>query len=510
MTGSWNTLVQAVKTSIAQFDWLPPVLMALAVLVIGWLIALFVAALVRRILRRTDLDNRMVRWVVGEEADTRIEVEKWTARGIYYLIMLFVLVATFQALGFSIVTEPLNQMLVKVFNFAPQILSAVLLLLLAWVLASLVRLLVTRLLKAARVDERLGESSGIEGEEGLSVAQNIGNALYWLIFMIFLPAVLGALMLEGLLAPVREMIGKIMGFLPNLFSAALILFIGWFAARIVQRATTNLLSSTGIDQAGERAGLGTALGGRNLSGLSGLVVYTLILIVAAVAALDALRFEAISGPASAMLTTILYAVPAIFTSALVLLVAYLIGRFVAGLVADLLTGIGFNAVLSRMGIGPEPAQGQRTPAEWVGYLLLVAVLLFAAIEAAGLLGFEGLAGLLTQLTTFVGHVVLGIIIFGTGLFLGDLAARVLRERGGQQGGLLSVIVRTAILILAAGMALEQMGLASDIINLAFGLLLGAVAVAVAIAFGLGSREIATREMERWMRSLRGGEDQASK
>ncbi|MDA0748223.1 MAG: mechanosensitive ion channel [bacterium] len=502
MTGFLDRLLGAIKASIAQFEWLPPLLMALAVLVVGWLIALVVSALVRRLLRRTELDNQLVSWVVGEEAGTRIEIEKWTARGDYYLIMLFVLVATSQALGFSMITEPLNQMLVEVFTFAPRILSAGLLLLLAWVLASAVRMLVTRLLKAARVDDRLGESSGLENANQLSVAQNIGNALYWLIFLIFLPAALGALGLHGLLAPVRDMTGKIVGFLPNLLSAALILLIGWFAARIVQRVTSNLLAATGIDSAGERAGLGTAFGGRSLSGLSGLVVYTFILILATTAALEALKFEAISRPASEMLTTILEAVPAIFTAGLVLLVAYLVGRFLAGLVTELLTGIGFNAILARLGLGGEPAEGQRTPAQWIGYLTLVALLLFAAIEAAGLLGFHGLAGLLVQLTTFIGHVILGVVIFGIGLFLANLSAGILRERGGSQGGLLSIAVRGAILTLAAAMALRQMGLASDIINLAFGLLLGAVAIAVAIAFGLGSREIAAREVERWLKSLR--------
>jgi hypothetical protein len=62
----------------------------------------------------------------------------------------------------------------------------------------------------------------------------------------------------------------------------------------------------------------------------------------------------------------------------------------------------------------------------------------------------------------------------------------------------------AALILAIGWfgaRLRQMGLAEDIINLAFGLLLGSIAVATALAFGLGSREIAARHVERWIAAL---------
>jgi hypothetical protein len=62
--------------------------------------------------------------------------------------------------------------------------------------------------------------------------------------------------------------------------------------------------------------------------------------------------------------------------------------------------------------------------------------------------------------------------------------------------------RVSILVLAGAMALGQMGVASDIINLAFGLLIGAIAVAVALAFGLGGREIAGRELDKWLDSVR--------
>ncbi|MGA6993155.1 MAG: hypothetical protein WBX50_04575 [Candidatus Deferrimicrobiaceae bacterium] len=60
----------------------------------------------------------------------------------------------------------------------------------------------------------------------------------------------------------------------------------------------------------------------------------------------------------------------------------------------------------------------------------------------------------------------------------------------------------AIPVLAGAMALRQMGLANEIIYIAFGMLLGAVAIAVAIAFGIGGRDIAAAELEKWVRSLK--------
>jgi len=375
------------------------------------------------------------------------------------------------------------------------------LLLIAWIVASALRLVISRVLSAAKIDERLGSSAGLE-EERVPLAQTLGNAVYWLVFLLFLPAVLSALELEGLLQPVQGMINQILGFLPNIFAAGLILAIGWFMARIVQQIVTNLLAAVGADRLSERVGLAPALGERRLSGLLGLVVYILILIPVLIAALNALALEAITLPASNMLNVILDAIPAIFASILVVVIAYVVGRVVAGLIANLLTGVGFNAILARLGLGQKPVEGERTPSEIVGYLVLVAIMLFAAIEASRLLGFVLLADLVTQFTAFAGQVILGLIIFAIGLYLANLAAKTVRASGAAQAGLLALASRVSILVLAGAMALRQMGLANEIINLAFGLLLGAIAVAMALAFGLGGREAAAREVEGWLQSIK--------
>jgi hypothetical protein len=482
--------------------YIPNLIAALAILIIGWLVALILSAIVRGVLRRTTLDDRLARWIMGEEAARGIEVERQIGRGVYYLIMLFVLIAFFQTLGLTIITEPLNRLLVQVFQYAPRLLGAGLLLLIAWIVASALRLVISRVLTAAKIDERLGSEAGLEEEKRVPLAQTLGNAVYWLVFLLFLPAVLGALELQGLLEPVQGMINQILGFLPNVFAAGLILAVGWFVARIVQQIVTNLLAAVGADQLSKRVGLAPVLGKQQLSGLLGLVVYVLILIPVLIAALNALALEAITQPASNMLNVILDAIPAIFAATLVLVVAYVVGRVVSGLITNLLTGVGFNAILARLGLGKEPGEGERTPSEIVGYLVLVAIMLFAAIEASRLLGFVLLADLVAQFTAFAGQVILGLIIFAIGLYLANLAAKTVQASGAAQAGLLAMAARVSILMLAGAMALRQMGLANEIINLAFGLLLGAIAVAAALAFGLGGREIAAREVERWLQSIK--------
>ena len=483
---------------------IPTVVGALAVLIIGWLIALVVSAVVRRALRRTTVDKRLTGLIAVEGAEA-IEVERWVGRGVFWLIMIFVLVAFFQVLGLTMITEPLNQLLIQVFQYAPRLIGGGLLLLFAWALASILRFFVTRVLKAAKLDERLGTLAGVVEEERVPLSKTLGDAVYWLVFLLFLPALLGALAVEGLLEPVQGMISNILEFLPNIFAAGLILAIGWFVARIVQRIVTNLLAAIGTDRLSERVELDRVLGKQRLSGVLGLIVYFLILIPVLIAALNALGLDAITEPASNMLNVILTALPGIFAAGLLVAIAYVVGRVVSGLITNVLTGIGFNAILARLGVGKEPAEGERTLSEIVGYLVLVGVMLLASMEAAHLLGFTLLADLLAEFTFFAGQVVLGLIIFGIGLYLANLAAEVVKASGAAQAGLLALAARISILVLAGAIALSQMGLAGEIINLAFGVLLGAIGVAVALAFGLGGREIAARELEEWLKSVRSRE-----
>jgi hypothetical protein len=112
--------------------------------------------------------------------------------------------------------------------------------------------------------------------------------------------------------------------------------------------------------------------------------------------------------------------------------------------------------------------------------------------------FDALAGIVSQFTLFAGDVLLGVVILAIGLYLAGLAAEAIQSSGTNQAALLSTVARAAIIILAAAMALRQAGLAEDIINLAFGLVLGAAAVAAALAFGLGGRELAGQQLGKWL------------
>ena len=476
--------------------FVPSLFGALGILVIGWIVAVAVRSVVRGALKRIRFDDRVSQWTTGQP----VAVGQHAGSVAYWVILLFVAMAVFQALDLPLVAEPLNALLSQVANFVPQLAGAVILLLVAWVVATVLRKLVSGALHAIKLDERLSGEPGDTPPE-TPVADNLGEAVYWLVFLLFLPAVLGALALEGLLQPVQSLVDELLGFLPNVLGAGLILVVGWFVANLVRRIVTNLLSSVGVDRLADRVGLGQALGTTRLSGLLGLIVYVLILLPVLISALNALALDAVTGPASEMLASILNVVPALFGVTVLLSIAYFIGRVVADLVTNVLAGAGFDGILVKLGLASAPTEGRR-PSDVVGLLILVSLMLFAAIEAAGMLGFAVLGDLLSRFLVLGGQVVLGLVIFGVGLFLANVAEQAVRTSAARQAGLLAVATRVSIIGLASAMGLRQMGLANEIINLAFGLLLGAIAVASALAFGLGARDVAGRTVEDWAKSLR--------
>lgn len=545
-TDVFQTITTDLGTSV------PNLLRAVIILVVGWLLSLLIAAFVRSLLKRTQIDNRLANWISGRPtAAETFPIEKWIARAVFWLLFIFTIVAFLQALELTAVSAPLNTFLNQIIGYLPALVGALLLLVIAWLLATIVKLIVTRSLQAFGIDERLGqhlepplsstddtatipspsvtaEPSPPSGDRFL-LSETIGNTLYWFIFLLFLPSILNTLGLQGTLQPIQVVLNDILAVIPNVLAAILIGAAGWLIAQVVRRIVTNFLAAAGADRLGTRFGLARTPSTRSLSWVIGTLVFILILIPTAISALNALRIEAISGPAINMLNQILNALPQIFTAILILIVAYAIGQFLAEIVTNILTSLGFNNIFYWLGLKSEPytvtppevppAQPEgvtptppspttvptKTASEVVGIVVWIGVMLFAVIAAINILNIEALTTVFTGITVIFGRIIAGLIVFAIGLYLANLAFNLIASSGGRQTRILGQTARIAIITLVSAMALQQIGVASDIINLAFGLLLGAIAVAIALAFGLGGRDIAAEQLREWLASFRRGD-----
>ncbi|MCP6760973.1 MAG: mechanosensitive ion channel [Fischerella sp. CENA71] len=511
----FNTYVQNSFQQIIAF--LPRLLGAVVILLVGWLIAAGVAALTRGILNRTQLDNRIAAGVVGREDSRDLpQVEKLISNLVFWGILLLTLVAVLDTLELRVASQPLNTFLNQIGDFLPRLVGALIFAAVAWLVATVVKLITIRGLRALRIDERLNPpEDNATAQNQLPLSDTIGNALYWFIFLLFLIPILDTLGLQRALLPVEALVTEILAILPNIIGAIIIAAVGWFLATVVQRIVTNLLAATGIDNLGTQLGLSRAAGTQPLSKIIGTIVYILILIPVAIAALNTLQIEAISVPAIAMLQQILNALPAIFTAIAILILAYFLGRFVADLVTSILTSIGFNNILSVLGLSTPsrqivipaeqptpPTPTSRTPSEIAGIIVLVGIMLFATVAAVNILNIPALTVLVTGIVVVLGRILAGVIIFAIGLYLANLAFSIITSSGNPQARILGQVTRIAIIALVSAMALQQIGVAPDIVNLAFGLLLGAIAVAIALAFGLGTRDLAREQVQQWLESFK--------
>lgn len=494
--------------------YLPSILGGLAILLVGWIVALIASSLTRKGLNALNANERL-----SAQTKSSVDIERIAARIVFWAILLVALIGMLSFLHVDGVSGPLS-------SFASTIIPAAVLALVAWLVATIARVVVNKALVASQLDQKLSEKADTQ-----PMSQTLGNVAFWLVLLLFLPAIVGVLQIQGLMQPLSDMMSSLLGMLPNLLAAAIIGVIGWIIAKVVRGIVSNLLAATRIDQFSQS---NENTKGIRLSQLGGTLAFVLVIVPTIIAALDALRIESISRPLTRMLNEFLLAVPNVLAAAAILILAWFIGRFVAGLVTRLLANLGFDLVPERIGLGhafaktpdletyAQPAtvadatmapDGTISPSalgtpvpgstganlslsELAGKVALFFIMLFATVEAAALLGFGGIHSLLEQFITFGADILLGLVIFVIGYWLADLAGKAI-ERANPEGHGMARIARLAILGLVIAMGLRAMGVADEIVNLAFGLVLGAIAVAVALAFGLGGREAAGQVTQRW-------------
>ncbi len=471
---------------------LGPLLLNLAgaagILFLGALIAWFVSNVVRSLLRQTDLDNRLAAAVTGS-ASSNLDVEHVLASIAFWVIMLVSLVAALNVLNLTTVSQPLNAFLGTIFEFLPKLGGALALTGLAWVVATVLKGLVVQSARSFDLDSKVTSASA---DGPIALSETLGNALYWFVFLFFLPLILGALGLESALGPVNDLLKEVLAALPKILKAIMIGAAGWFVANIVRGIISNLVAATGVDSVGAQVGLSRESTGQSLSSLIGTVAYVAILVPTIVSALEALGIPAIANPATNMLNQVMNTIPQILTATAILGISFFIGKFLADLVASLLRGFGFDNVMGTLGLQQSTrAEGTKTPSEIAGFVVLGGTMLFATVAAIDVLNLPALKTVFTALLGIAGQALVGALIFAVGLYLANFAAKLIQASGVAEANSLATVARVVILAFSGAMALERAGVSTNIVNLAFGLLLGAVAVAIAIAFGLGGRDVAS-------------------
>ena len=367
----------------------------------------------------------------------------------------------------------------------------------AWLASFIVRKL-TRLIGVERWEKK---------KNGISTVRLIGSLTFLVVFLLFLPAVLSALGLEGVSGPISDFASAFTEYLPRIIAAGLLIFVGVFLGGILSEVLSGILAKCGVDNLidklrskRKKRAAGSAEGEENgavsgdsrgirISDITGKIVKVLVILVAIVEAMAVLNIEAISAPAISVIESVFGVIPELILAGIVIAVGAVIATLAAELIESLCYGIDLDGSVSRlmpkMKSGISLTRVISCAVRWI-------IVLFIIAEGARILGLTVVLELASGLIAYAPMVIKAVLIAVAALLGAGLADKALTKAGARAA---AAVARTIIYVVAAFMILSQLGFASVIVNYAFIITLSALAVAFAVAFGIGGRDFAKRALE---------------
>lgn len=479
-------------------SFLPELLLALLVLLIGFFVAKLFENLTYKGLRKARVNERL-----GNTND-KWTVEKIVSKVVFFIVLIFAFVLFFNILNLNSMAAPFVSMYSGLTGAVLNILKAGLILLFAWILATIVKKVIQMAGNKLNLNKYVAKTGAETNPENQAKwTDTAGNVAYYLIFLLFIPAILNALGIDGLSGPFEGMLASFFNFIPKLVSAAIVFFIGWFVAKLVRNLLEKFLQSAGADRLADRLNISSFFEGSSVSKVVGMIAFVLIMIPVTITSLEILDLDGISGPAVGMLNEILAMLPKIAVAILLVLVGIVAAKWVKDIVVSLLEKLGLNSLFGKMGFKSGTGSAPSF-ATLLGTIVQVVIILLFVVEALQLLELDFMVTLATGIFAYLPSVIAAIIILAVGFWLAKMAEQLVGSVMSHSSGtphMLRYVAKYAIIAFAFFMALDQLGIAASIINSAFILILGGLALAFGLAFGLGGRDHASRYLSKMEKSL---------
>lgn len=385
----------------------------------------------------------------------------------------------------------------------PNVIKAILLLLLAWGIAVVAKAIIQKAFVKIGVGKALTKTTLFKDEpEAENLLNQIGKLVYILVFVLFLPSVFNALNMTEVSAPISNMMSQFLNYIPNILAAAIIIIIGVFVAKLVKELFKQFFNTVKLDklfrkvnpnQVGEEQKAQTTL-----STVLSNIIYIFVLIPFVTIGLEALNIASISNPIQSVLSDVLTAIPNIFVATVLIVVGYYIGKFLGNLLTNLLQGVGISQIFKSLGFG-NTAEPKFDLAKALGTLVQIFIVLFFTVEALHIINLEVLNTIGHAVIQYLPFLLSALLILGVGLFLANLVGNWIKNN--TNSPLSAILIKSVIIAFAIFMTLDQLHFATSIVNKAFLLILGGLMVAFAVSFGLGGREFAKNTLEKVQRNF---------
>lgn len=371
--------------------------------------------------------------------------------------------------------------------WAMDLVRFVVFLLLAFVAAWVAQFAVVKLLKLIKLDKKLDKWGVNEGQVGTSMSF-VGKLVYAIVFLLFLPAALNALGITGVSGPINNFVSTFIDYLPKIIAAGILLYVGCFVAVLVGQIVSVLLKKTKLDSLVKRKDedKNTVL----ISDVLVKILGAVIILVTVIQCLLILDIDAVSQPAMQIVYTIFGAIPSIILAAVVIAVGLLVASIASALLANVLVGVNFDSLAKKV-IPTLKVSATKVVVNTVKALIV----LFVAAQGIEALGLSVLTAVVAAVVAYLPAVIKAAAI----ALVAYIGAALLEGALAKTSGKLAVCakyVKTAVYVLAGFMILSQLGIATEIVEKAFIIGFAAIALAFALAFGLGGRDFAAKTLDK--------------
>lgn len=461
------------------------IIASIIILLVGLAIASVVISKLEHVLTKTKLFSNLEHEITGKDGGASTSAIKILLKFIYYIFIIFIIGIIMEKLGFSRLVNPILNLLDPIFSYIPNVLGGVILLIVAIILAKLSQKFSEIFFKKIKVDEKLHS-----GNNGIFLSKIFSEIISLAVFILILPGILASLKLDKILIPITDMLTKFLNYIPSLVAAVLILIVGWFIASKLRDILKGVLDSFNLDK--KLSVDNKVLFEGKLSSIIANIVYILILIPVFSASLNYLGLDIIISPVISMLNILFNYVPNLVGVALILVIAIYFGRIIENIIANLLIGLKFDSYLEKIGLKTT----ENNYSKLAGKLSKILIIYFAIIQSIEILNFGSLQNLSLKLTLLLGDILLGVIIIAIGIIIANYTAKIIKNTSLVNKNQIAGVAKIAIIVFVGAMGLRQMGIANEIINLAFGFTVGALAIAFAIAFGIGGKDLAKEKLQK--------------
>ncbi|WP_026660634.1 mechanosensitive ion channel [Butyrivibrio sp. AC2005] len=368
-----------------------------------------------------------------------------------------------------------------------KVVVALLVLLVAYIAASIAKSLIIKLLTHTKLGFIVSRADG--PRPGVTITY-ISKLVYFLVFMLFIPQIFGALGIDSISGPIMGLLNTVWGYVPSILAAVIVIFVGNIIATTVRALLAPLFAQLKLDELQAKAGM-EVKDNAKLSYTLAYIVYVLIMIPVFIVALNVLKIDAITAPAVNMLSVVIEYIPRIVIACLVVFVGYLIGRFAGQIVTQLLASTGVDKKLTD---ATEGKTEKFVLSKVTGTVVQVVINIIFIAQGFAVVDLKVLTDIGSAIIGYMPKVLAAVIVLTLTYFAAILAEKALKKNGMDGYAMVSKVV---IFVVGIIMVLNQLGIATTIVNSAFIIIIAALAVAFAISFGIGGKAFAAKQLDKF-------------